>query len=189
VVQAGIVVSNSEVGCGSLAVEQLIYRLVCKNGMVTGSVFRRRHIGRTWESGDDNVSELLSDETRRLDDAALWSKVRDVTTATMDEGFFQQTLNSLKEAKQDTFELRNVQKVEEVTRKSFGLSIGESNSALEHLARGGDFSRLGMANAITRMSQDVESYDRATDLERLGGRVIEMPKNEWADIVRQFDRN
>ncbi len=189
VVQAGIVISNSEVGCGSLAVEQMIYTLSCKNGMVTGSVFRKRHIGRRWDLGDDNVGELISDSTRRLDDAALWSKVKDVATATMNEEFFQQTLNRLRGAKEDTFQLRNVQKVEEVTRKTFGLSTHESNSALEHLARGGDFSRLGMANAITRASQDVKSYDRATDLERLGGRVIEMPKNEWEGIVRQFGKN
>jgi hypothetical protein len=32
VVQAGMVISNSEVGMGSLKVEPLIYRLICTNG-------------------------------------------------------------------------------------------------------------------------------------------------------------
>lgn len=31
IVQAGLVISNSEVGLGSLKVEPLIYRLICKN--------------------------------------------------------------------------------------------------------------------------------------------------------------
>lgn len=34
VVQAGFVVSNSEVGLGSLRVEPLVYRLVCSNGLI-----------------------------------------------------------------------------------------------------------------------------------------------------------
>ena len=32
VVQAGIVITNSEVGCGTLSVQPLIFRLVCRNG-------------------------------------------------------------------------------------------------------------------------------------------------------------
>lgn len=34
IVQAGISISNSEVGCGSVMVSPLIYRLVCSNGMI-----------------------------------------------------------------------------------------------------------------------------------------------------------
>jgi len=33
-VQAGICVSNSEIGLGSLSVEPLVYRLVCTNGLI-----------------------------------------------------------------------------------------------------------------------------------------------------------
>ena len=34
IVQAGIVITNSEVGCGTLSVQPLLYRLVCKNGLI-----------------------------------------------------------------------------------------------------------------------------------------------------------
>ena len=34
IVQAGIIISNSEVGLGSVSIQPLIYRLVCSNGMV-----------------------------------------------------------------------------------------------------------------------------------------------------------
>lgn len=40
-------------------------------------------------------------------------------------------------------------------------------------------SRFGLYNAITRLSQDVESYDRATELERIGAQVIELAKPDW----------
>lgn len=35
IVQAGFVVSNSEIGLGALKVEPLVYRLVCKNGLIS----------------------------------------------------------------------------------------------------------------------------------------------------------
>lgn len=54
---------------------------------------------------------------------------------------------------------------------------------LRHLATGGDLSRWGMANALTRFSQDVEDYDRATEFERMGGQVIELPRNDWQAIA------
>ena len=36
-----------------------------------------------------------------------------------------------------------------------------------------DFSAFGLVNAVTRSSQDVADYNRATDLERLGGTLLE----------------
>ena len=37
-VQAGVVISNSEVGLGSVSVQPLVYRLVCTNGMVVNDM-------------------------------------------------------------------------------------------------------------------------------------------------------
>src|SRR5207244_7939357 len=34
VVQAGVVIANSEVGQGTLSVQPLVFRLVCKNGLI-----------------------------------------------------------------------------------------------------------------------------------------------------------
>src|SRR6185369_9125843 len=41
VVQAGLVVSNSEVGQGALRIEELDFRLVCLNGMISGTAVRK----------------------------------------------------------------------------------------------------------------------------------------------------
>ena len=40
-----------------------------------------------------------------------------------------------------------------------------------------------MINAITRQSQDVENYDRATELERTGGKLLEMSNAAWSFIA------
>lgn len=53
VVQSGVVISNSEVGCGSVRVEPLVFRLSCLNGMIAAdSSIRKYHVGR---SGDGSV--------------------------------------------------------------------------------------------------------------------------------------
>ena len=41
----------------------------------------------------------------------------------------------------------------------------------------------GQVNAVTGYSQEVEKYDRATDLEALGGRLIELQAREWKEIA------
>lgn len=40
----------------------------------------------------------------------------------------------------------------------------------------------GLANAVTRYSQDVPSYDRATDLEVIGYNILTMPQRQWKRI-------
>ena len=46
-VQAGVVISNSEVGLGSVNVQPLVYRLVCTNGMIVNDMGERKnHVGR-----------------------------------------------------------------------------------------------------------------------------------------------
>lgn len=42
VVQAGVIISNSETGLGSVTIQPLIYRLVCSNGMVINDAKTRR---------------------------------------------------------------------------------------------------------------------------------------------------
>jgi hypothetical protein len=36
---------------------------------------------------------------------------------------------------------------------------------------------------VTRTAVDVESYDRATDLEALGGKIVTMPEGSWREIA------
>ena len=78
----------------------------------------------------------------------------------------------------------HVQDVIELTGKTYGLNQGEQESILDYLIAGGDLSLYGLSNAVTRASQDVESYDRATALESIGWQVITMPQSQWREINR-----
>ena len=52
-----------------------------------------------------------------------------------------------------------------------------------HLITGGTLTRWGLVNALTRTAEDVDTYDRATDFERFGGQVIELPRRDWERIA------
>ena len=64
-------------------------------------------------------------------------------------------------------------KTVEVLGDKYVLNKIERASILRHFIMGNDFSAFGLVNAVTRSSQDVEDYNRATDLERLGGMLLE----------------
>jgi len=72
--------------------------------------------------------------------------------------------------------------VVEVVDRRYGLREGEKTGVLQALIEGADLSRWGLANAVTRASHDVKDYDRAIDLERLGGQIIELPPASWAAL-------
>lgn len=183
-VQAGIVISNSEIGLGSVKIEPMIFRLVCLNGMISPDhSLRKYHVGRNTDAGGDLAAEFYRDETRQTDDKAFWMKVQDVVGGAFNEVIFAKIVEHMKLATQNPIEGDPV-KVVEIVQKKYGMSDFERSGILTHLIQGADLTQYGIVNAITRTSQDVKDYDRATDLERMGGEVLELPKQEWSEISK-----
>lgn len=181
IVQAGVMISNSEVGLGSVSVQPLVYRLVCTNGMVVNDMGERKnHVGRAAKAVDDSF-HIYSDETMEAEDKAFLLKLRDVTLAAIEESRFAQVVGRLKEAAGIPI-TGKVTEVVELTARTYGINSDEQDSVLQHLIAGGDLSQYGLSNAITRASQDVESYDRATTLEGIGWQVAAMPAAQWKEL-------
>ena len=180
-VQAGVVISNSEVGLGSVNVQPLVYRLVCTNGMIVNDMGERKnHVGRAAKAVEDSF-HIYSDETMEAEDKAFLLKLRDVTMAAIEEGRFAQVAGKLKESAGIPI-TGKVTEVVELTGKTYGFNTDEQDSILRYLISGGDLSKYGLSNAITRASQDVESYDRATALEGIGWQVAAMPATQWKEL-------
>jgi hypothetical protein len=180
-VQAGVVISNSEVGLGAVSVQPLVYRLVCSNGLCVNDFGERKaHVGRAAKMVDDSFS-LYTDETLQAEDKAFLLKLRDTTLAAIEEARFAQIVGRLQKSTQTKITGR-VQDVVELTGKAYDISQPEQDSILDYLVKGGDLSLYGLTNAITRASQDVESYDRATALEGIGWQVATMPETLWREI-------
>ncbi len=175
VVQAGFVVSNSEVGLGSLRVEPLVFRLVCKNGLICKDLAQKKyHVGRQVNASDDSAYELYSDETLAQDDKAFFMKVQDVVRCAVDEARFALTVDKLRESTQIPLKHDPVKSVELLADK-FQLTENERGDILRQLFIGAYNSRYGLINAVTAASKIAKSYERATDLERIGGEILSLP--------------
>jgi hypothetical protein len=178
IVQAGVMVSNSEVGLGSVSVMPLVYRLVCSSGMIVNDLGQRKlHVGRM----NEESWELFSDQTIQADDTAFMMKLADITRTALDEARFNQVVDRLRQAAEAPL-TAPVSRVVEITGKTYGFTQNEQDNIMFHLIAGGELSLYGLGNAVTRASQDVESYDRATDMERTGWTIANMPRNEWLDL-------
>ena len=181
-VQAGVLISNSEVGLGAVSVQPLVYTLACTNGMVVSSLGERKtHVGRAAKAMEDSFF-LYSDETKEAEDKAFMLKLRDTTLAAIEEARFAQIVGKLEESNNARITGR-VQDVIELTGKAFDLNQPEQDSIINYLIQGGNLSLYGLSNAITRASQDVESYDRATTLEGIGWQVATMEPAQWREII------
>ncbi|XCH78299.1 MAG: DUF932 domain-containing protein [Candidatus Dehalobacter alkaniphilus] len=178
IVQAGLLITNSETGQGSVTVSPLIFRLVCTNGMIAAdNSLRKYHVGRANEAGDN--FDIYRDETIEADDRAFMMKIEDTVRAAVDQAKFEQIVGRMREATEAKMEVRAVPQVVELASKEFSLTQDEGNGILGHLIQGGDLSLYGLANAVTRHSQDVTSYDRATELEATGWRMMTMSPTLW----------
>lgn len=167
VVRGGVIVSNSEVGFGSVNVQAFIERLVCMNGMIAETSFRRRHIG-----SSHDITDLLSRDTLNKTSDALVGQVQDVVRNVLSNEGFNNVLGKLRETTET--EIAKPIDAVEIIQKQFRFTEDEKDSVLNHLIKGGDTTKWGLTNAVTRASQDLEDYDRATEFEGFGWDVANL---------------
>jgi hypothetical protein len=182
-VEAGVMITNSEIGLGAISVKPFAHFLVCLNGMVRDKAsLRAAHVGKKADSTDE-IAALLTDQTKRLEDMAVLSKVRDVVRASFDAARFREWVARIEETTQQQI-TGDVPAVVETLAEVYTLNDTERGSILRHLISGGDLSRYGLVNAVTRSAEDMVSYDRATELETIGGNLIELPSSDWNRIAK-----
>jgi len=172
-VQAGLVLTNSETGSARLAIQPAIHHTGCTNmAIYRATAVKRSHIGSRagdGEQGDD--FKYLSDETRQQSDKALWMQLADLARASLDGRVFKDLCDKLRVARGLVVH-KPVEAIEELTKQN-GLFDTDKDGILGYLVNGGDLTLYGVHSAVTRYSQDVDDYDRATELELLGGQLIE----------------
>ena len=148
VVQAGIVITNSEVGCGTLSVQPLVFRLICRNGLIASDrSLRKTHVGRALQSEDESVN-VFRDDTLAADDRAFFLKVRDVVEAAVSEATLRQVAQKMRITR-DIPLLGDPVKTVEVLANRYTLNETERTGVLRHLIVDGDLSAYGLVNAVT----------------------------------------
>lgn len=178
VIQLGLAISNSETGAGAFRTDPLTYRLVCKNGMISlDQGFRANHT-----AGRDQFEGTYARDTLAASAQATMLKARDAVKSLINEQTLKGLIAQYKESQEQVLEVKPALAVERL-EKTFSLSSEQGASVLEHLIRGGDMSRYGVIQALTRASQDVEDYDAAHSMEVMGGKVLNLKQDEWRKLA------
>jgi hypothetical protein len=174
---------TSEVGDGAFYVEGAVWTHTCTNLATTATKVRKVHSGARHGTSDE-VYALLTDETKDATDKALLMQVRDMVRGIFDRARFDAQCTRLGEAAGDKLPAKDA--VEVVTRaaRKFSWNETERDGILGTLLEGGDFTRYGLHAAVTRFSQaDAVDYDRATELEKVGGDIIDLGADSWRELV------
>jgi hypothetical protein len=183
VVRMGLCIRNSEVGLGRLSVDPFLERLICTNGATIAEYgMKRNHSGKRLGDEYESAEELFSDEALAADDKAFFLKVRDLVKATLTDEVFKRIIDDARKAAGEKI-TGDVPAVVEELADRFTLRDAERAAVLRNLIDGGDLTRWGALNAVTRVANDLSDYDRSSDLETIGGRILNMPPSEWSTIA------
>ncbi|MCK5431892.1 MAG: DUF932 domain-containing protein [Gammaproteobacteria bacterium] len=179
-VQFGIIVTNSEVGLGKFELMIFIKRLICLNGMTLQEMIDAGiiHLHR----GSRQLEGILSQATNQKELEYIQSEVGDMFEAATNGKLFESIIEPMRAAARSTETTKPEQMVERLT-KAFSLSGDESDTVLSNLMTDKDFSKWGALNAVTKVANVTESYDRASDLEKIGGRILSLKDTEWERIA------
>ena len=183
----GIGMSNSEVGCGSINVYQMFWTLACLNGMQTEKRTRMSHI--TGARGDSDTWGLLSDEAKDADNHSLSLQIRDLTAAYASRESFDEVLEKMRQAHADAIN-GSPQVAVESLGKVLALTKKETASVLDGLLAtigqagyaGQPVTRATMVNAVTAVAHQVDA-DNVDDWQKLGGRVLDLPRSDWQRVA------
>ena len=149
-------VTNSEVGAGSFGLNEMIWRLICSNGLVrwenSGNSFMQRHIHLRPVEFQARVAEAM---------------VNHLNTG---QEFLQQVVATQLQQVQNPFAV--ISKLS----KQGGFSRGFTDTAKEVFE--GDSTALGVINAFTRAARDL-SNERRIEAERFAGKLVDFKPHQW----------
>ncbi len=153
-----MVISNSEVGRGSMQVYPRLEELVCWNGMTRRSDgYSRTHRGKKKENGF-----IVSNKTQRLELQAAASEITDATRYFLSEDYLQNKIAEFERASCE--DVLFTESVMPNIAKELGLSEDAGALMTEHFISQGDHSHYGIARAMTSYARDLEP-DARFDLE------------------------
>jgi hypothetical protein len=157
----GFVITNSELGQGSFSISPRVVILKCANGQVfKNDAFGKVHLGAKMEQ----YSQIdWSEETKRKNYELIQSQVKDAVKVFASEEFLAKKISELAEYAQQ--ELKHP--IETIKNVSHFLSITEEKekSILDFFMRGGDFTAMGVSQALTFYAHETKDADEAHDME------------------------
>jgi len=178
VIRWGFMLTNSEVGAGAVDIKKFYERLICTNGAIGTSYMRKNHVGSRINS--DNA-DIFQSDTVRAELESFKLKFRDIMIDAMKPERFEEELAKLKGAVDD--EIRKPETVVRNVTKRFGLSEKFDEQILGNMIDEKNINRYGLFNGITALAKSIEDVDKQYEVEKIGGMIINMTKNEWGKFA------
>lgn len=189
VIYAGLEIGNSEVGASTVYWKLLFARVACFNVSSTALAFSRRHSGNRKTKAERSLDAVYSEETKMLDTVLTQRKLLEGVNHALNPITFERELDKYRLAQGIQIEGKASEQesvVGEVLTNYLAMS-GEEHKSIHDLffdSSNTDRSVYGLCQSITEASKFVESYDRASELEGLGHKVIEMTKSDWNGVYK-----
>lgn len=160
----GLLLTNSETGHKALRVEPRIFRVQCTNGMVIEKLTTRQvHLG----NGNGGNGELDDDMVY----LAIRRSIRELF------GRFGEIVQSLRDSTE--IKILNPQGVINNLVKHYGLNEAQKENILMAFGSEPEPDAYGIANAVTKAAQKEESWEGSLELEKIGGRLLALPAQEF----------
>jgi hypothetical protein len=158
---SGFVITNSELGQGSFNISPRAVVLKCQNGMVfRNDAFGKVHLGSKMEQ----YSQIdWSEETKRKNYELIQAQVKDAVKTFTSEDFLAKKISELNEYAE--MELKHPIETVKNVSKLLNITEEKEKSILDFFMRGGDFSPMGVSQALTFFAHETKDADEAHDLE------------------------
>ena len=191
----GVQLTNSEVGSGSASLSQLLFTLVCLNGMSTSNRTRKTHLGKARTEAD--VS-LLSANTKDLVRTATLAELSDSLAAYSSVDSFNAQVALFTAAHDNEVPLESLtsteqrlalcQRVAVATggNKKDSFSILEALSATTSQAGyvGRPISQATIANAVTGVANSPDrGIDDQEQWQKGGAKILNLSTRAWRTLV------
>lgn len=153
----GVLIRNSEVGASSVVIETILFRYICGNHMLWGAMhdtrFRRRHVG-------SHVTREVVREIGRI--AYQWAQASPAKDAAIIRQLIDREIAHSKEAVID--ELKKMGATKEQATMAY--------ERCEQTEKVSPRSFWGVAQGLTRISQDAGFQDGRYELDQLAAKVM-----------------
>jgi len=166
VVEGGVTIMNSEVGEGKYKIVPFIYVIRCKNGLMGEEEFAKIHLGK--KKGEGLIN--WSDKTLQASDKLLWFEITDVLKSVFSKKIFSSWVDKINNVA--TIEIKEPELAINHIVKSYDIPKNKVNSLLMHFGKE-EPTPWGLSNAVTRLAQDMEDYDKQVEMEEVGRKILE----------------
>lgn len=158
----GLLLTNSETGHKALRIEPRLYRVQCTNGMVIEQFMTRQiHLG-NGNNGDEPDEEVY---------LSIRRSIRELF------GRFGEIIQALRESTE--IKVRSPQRVINNVVEHYHLSEAQKENILIAYGSEPEADMYGIANAVTRAAQTEERWEDSLELERIGGKLVALPAQDF----------